>query len=50
MSQSKDLRVLPSEVQYDYVQDLKLRLTIFFPKKNATLGSPLISNEQKFIN
>lgn len=29
------VKSLPSEAEYDYVEDFKLGFTIFFPKKNA---------------
>lgn len=49
MSQSKELRVLPSEAEYDYLEDFKLGF-IFFSKKNAALGSHLHSSAQKLVN
>lgn len=38
MSQSKELRVLPSEAEYDYLEDFKLGF-IFFPKRMLRLAA-----------
>lgn len=48
MSQPKELRVLPSEAEYNYVEDFKLGF-IFF-QKNAALGSDFNSNAHKSVN
>lgn len=38
MSQSKELSVLPSEAEYDYVEDFKLGF-IFFPNRILHLAA-----------
>lgn len=38
MSQSKELSVLPSEAEYDYVEDFKLGF-IFFPNRMLHLAA-----------
>lgn len=48
MSQSKEVRLLPSEAEYNYVENFKLEFSFF--QKNAALGSKLNSSAQKLVN
>lgn len=48
MSQSKEVKVLPSEAEYGYVEDFKLEFSFF--QKNTALGSKLNYSAQKLVN